>query len=1021
MSKQKINNICGWLAGLIAFVVYFKTMEPTASFWDCGEFLSCAFKLEVGHAPGAPFFLMLQRLFAIFAPSPSKVALFINTLSALSSALTIVFLFWTITRLLGKLIRSENLVLVMAAGFIGSLAFTFSDTFWFSAVEAEVYATSSLFTAVTFWAILKWDNVADNKYADRWLLFIAYMIGISIGVHLLNLLTIPAIALVYYFRRYEPTLKGFFVAFFAGCGALLLVQFGVIICIPAIAAAFDLFFTNGIGLPFDVGSICFLILFIAGLVWALFYAKKKSKYLLHTGVLSLLFIIIGYLSYLLPVIRSRANPPINLGNPANALRLQSYLSRDVFEIQPLLYGPDFSSHFTGFKNGEKIYEEGKKNDKDIYDVIGVKRVPEFEPERLFPRIYDNSAYSKVKFYRNYLGLENDQVASGGDNFSFFFHYQLNWMWFRYFMWNYAGRQNDFQGQGEARNGNWISGISILDELRGLGNSSLMPNAYKNNTANNPLYFLPLILGISGLVYQLRKNKKSGLVLLTFFLFTGPAIAVYLNIFPLQPREGDYAFVGCTYVFAIWIGLGVYALEQALQKYIKGKTATTIAVLICLSVPLLMVCEEWASHDRSKKTLVRDTAYNTLMSLAPNSILVTYEDNATGPLWFLQEVEQVRKDVRIVNVGLMGIDINIEQLNNKINDAEPVPMIWQKEDYMGERHNYTQYSENPLIPKDKYFSLEEICKFITSKDQANKIQTGADKTVDNYLPTKNFFLPTLNKTDLVTMHLADAADTNRINTEMKFTFPNNLVNKSDLAIFNIVAAVAKQGWQRPVYFDVSLPAGIYAGMNDYLKLNGIAYRLLPYKSTDTNLYSKSQMGSVDLDNSYHLFMNTYRWGGAERNDVYFDETNRKILGVYRLQAARIAKNLAAAGRKDDAVKLLDKVSDNITEHSFYYDITAYSIADAYYKAGEKEKGRKIATGTIKNSEAELKWLEELSDERKQQMALNVNLLQDIQIIGSLGTAMQAAGDSVAGDAYGSEADTWYQKLKPFIDFANQHNQ
>ncbi len=1027
MNYRKINNICGWITGAIAYIVYLKTMEPSASYWDCGEFLSCAYRLEVGHSPGAPFFMLVQRLFGIFSPSADKAAIFINSLSALTSALSILFLFWTITHMAKKLLakntdepEQNQIMIIMGAGLIGALAYTFSDTFWFSAVEAEVYGTSSFFTAITFWAILKWENVADKKYADRWLILIAYLIGISVGVHLLNLLTIPALAMVYYFKRYESSLMGGIIAFIMGCVILAFVQFGVIQYIPIFASKFDILFTNNFGLPFDTGSLTFIILLIALLVWLLVFAKRKGHYLLHTSVLCVLFIIIGYSTYIIPIIRSRADVPIDMTNPDNAISLESYVSREQFGDQPLLYGQDYNSPVIGYEKTGDMYNQTKKNGKDYYEVVGKKFKPQYDPStlRFFPRIYEGGESQHPSFYRSFLGLGKDETPSSADNLKYFWGYQMNWMWWRYFMWNYVGRQNDFEGQGDAKSGNWISGIKFIDKLHGLGDTDLMGDGYRNNGARNQLYFLPLILGILGLVYQFNRDKKDGIVTFVLFFFTGAAIGIYLNMPPLQPRERDYAFAGCTYAFAIWIGLGVIMVNDLLQKAIKGKTGILAAIILCLLlVPTLMAKEEWDDHDRSKKTLPRATAYNTLMSCAPNAVLFTYGDNDTYPLWYLQEVEGIRRDIRIVNTSLLSIDWYVDQQNYRINDADAIPMIWKKEDYIGDRLNYIRYSKNPQIPQDKYLNLEEVCKFII--DPANKVPAGNSGETESYLPGKKFFVPSLSKEELVKNNLVKAEDTSRIFTHVKFTFPKDLAFKSDLCILNIVAAVAKEGWKRPLYFDGGLPAGNYAGLINYMKLEGLVYHLVPYSYYDSAKITKAEMGTIDLNKTYDLFMNTYVWGGADRKDVYFDEKNRLMLNPYRINASNAANGLITEGRKVEAEKLLDKVMSNITEHSYLYDYTAYFMATSYYHIGTKEaakKGHDLALKVAKNAEDDLVWIATLNDDQQQSMAGGQNggeVMQDIRILGSLGKEIGETGDTAIASQFAAKAQSYYLKYQHYF--------
>jgi hypothetical protein len=1001
MNYRKVNNLVGLITGAIAYFVYLKTMEPTVSFWDCGEFLACAYKLEVGHSPGAPFFMLLQRFFGILSgdtmghPS-THAAAFINSLSALTSALTILFLFWSITHMAKKLLAANSdpdnnqTTLIMGAGLVGALAYTFSDTFWFSAVEAEVYGTSSFFTAITFWAILKWENVADNKYADRWLLLIAYLIGLSVCVHLLNLLTIPAVTMVYYFRRYNATRMGTAIAFVVGCVILAFVQFGVIQYIPIIASKFDILFTNNFGLPFNVGSITFLILLCVLLGVGIAYVKRRGYYLLHTSLLCIVFIIIGYSSYIVPVIRSRADVPIDMTNPDNALSLESYVSREQFGEQPLLFGPDFDTQPIGPKDAGKIYDQTKKNGKDHYDEVGTKIEPKYDPAslRFFPRIYEGNEPSHVNFYRSYLGLGKDESPTSADNFSYFFRYQINWMWWRYFMWNYVGRQNDIEGQGEPKNGNWLSGIKPIDKMFGRGDADLMPDGYSNNGARNELYFLPLILGIIGLVFQFNNNKKDGFVVFLLFFFTGAAIAIYLNMPPLQPRERDYAFAGSTYAFAIWIGLGVLMVSQWIGKIIKGKISSYLTIALCLlCVPVLMASKEWDDHDRSKKTLARATAYNTLMSCAPNAILFTFGDNDTYPLWYLQEIEHVRPDVRIINMSLLGISWYIDQLGYRINDADAVPMIWKHDDYVAERHNYVMYYDNGKVPKDRYFPIGDVCKFMVDPNQTQPTQ-GGDNI--NYLPTKNISIPSLSKEELVKKGFVDAADTAHITTDMRFTYPKNDVRKDDMATLNIIATISGAGWDRPIYFDGGLPGDNYEGLGDYMKLEGVVYRLMPYKYLDSFRLSKQEMGYVDVNKSYDLYMNTYSWGGAERNDVYFDEKNRIMFASYRVNSSRIADELIARGRKDDAIKMLTKVYKGITRHAYFYDLTEYFVAAGFYHAGDMKDAGTIAKDMIDDVDKDVQWVSSLSDADKPNTAGDIE--GDLRVLYFLGNAAKNAGDS-----------------------------
>lgn len=1006
MNFSRINNIVGWITGLFATFIYLITMEPTVSFWDCGEFISCAHKIEVGHSPGAPLFMMIQRLFGLLAGSNvHKVAMMMNAWSAVASGMTILFLFWTITHFARRIMvgregepQGNQMMLIMGAGLVGALAYTFSDTFWFSAVEAEVYATSSFFTAIVFWAILKWEHVADKPGADKWLVFIAYMMGLSVGIHLLNLLAIPAIAMVYYFRKYEVTRFGTIIAFLVGCGILGLVQFGVLQGLPILASKMDYMFVNSMGMPFDSGAYAFIVLLVGVLAWAVVFLKRKGKYLAHTGLLCLIFIIIGFTSYLAPIIRSRADVPIDMTNPDNAISLVSYIQREQFGSQPLLFGPDFDKRPIDYKVTGKRYIRTTKDGKDAYEEVGNKIEPVFDnaDKRFFPRIWDYNDPGHISFYRSRLGLEANESPTASDNFKFFFDYQLDWMWWRYFMWNYSGRQNDIEGQGEPQNGNWVSGISFIDKsIRGLGDVNARSakdynDGYKNNPARNELYMLPFILGVLGLIFQFNRNKSDGFTVLVLFFFTGIATAIYLNMTPMQPRERDYAFAGSTYAFAIWIGLGVLMLNDILQRFVKGNPGSVLAIVLSLvAVPTLMASEEWDDHDRSNKYLARATAMNVLSSCEKNAILFTFGDNDTYPLWYMQEVEGFRTDVRIINMSLLGIDWYIDQLNHRINDAMPVPMVWKKEHFAGDRRNYMRYVNSPQIPSDRYFNMQEICNFIISDNPDAKVQM-SDGTRENFIPAKNFFLPAFSKDELVAKKLVNAADTARISTDVRFTFPKDIAYKDDLATLNIIAAIAAQGWERPIYFSGGLPGDNYIGMDDYMRLEGVVYRLLPYKMQPWTLDKMGEIGSVNLEKSYDLFMNKYDWGNADRNDVYFDEKNRLMFAAYKINSSRLAMELAASGRVKEGKAVLDKVKKGISESAYHYDATAYYMAIGYYTIGDKATGKEIATKLSKNAADNMAYYMTLKENGKANFASD--LRRSMQIIGSLSMTAKQFGDA-----------------------------
>lgn len=1011
MNFKKINNLTGWIVFAIAFIVYLMTMERTVSFWDCGEFLSTAYRLEVGHSPGAPLFMLLGRLFGMFA-SPLNVALYINSLSALTSALTILFLFWTITHFANKLLvkageelSQSKLVAIMGAGVVGALAYTFSDTFWFSAVEAEVYATSSFFTAIVFWAILKWEHTADSPHSDRWLILISYLMGLSIGVHLLNLLTIPALAMVYYFRRNKATLSGGIIAFIIGCVLLGAVQVGLIQGIPILASKFELLFVNNFGLPLDTGALFFIVLLSAVIAFIIIWAKRNGKYVLHMSTLCVVFALIGYSSYVCTIIRSRADVPIDMTNPDDVLSLLSYLQRDQYGAQPIVSGPDFDSKPSSYKKGKPIYAETKKDGKDYYEMVGNRQAEAEYPSsetRLFPRIYDGQHES---FYRNYLNVGGSDEPTGVDNYSFFFKYQMNWMWWRYFMWNYAGRQNDFAGTsyGEPENGNWISGIKPVDKMMGRGDIDDMPDFYKNNRARNQYYFLPLILGIFGLIFQFNRNKQDGTIVGLLFFFTGIAIVIYLNNTPQQPRERDYAYAGATYAFAIWIGLGVLMVADWLRKFVKqGAGASALAGAICLlAVPVLMVSQTWDDHDRSQKTLARTTAYNVLSSCDSNAILFTVGDNDTYPLWYMQEIEGYRQDIRVINLSLLGIDWYIDQLYYKINDADAVPMLWKKDAYQANKRDVVFYQQDPSIPQDRYFDIEQVMQFITSDDKRAQVEYIPGEFA-NVLPTKNLAIK-IDKAAVLRNGIVNAADTAHIADQILFSVKGNSLTKPDLGILNIIGGVAKEGWKRPIYFSAGFAGGNdFQGMEEYIRMEGLANKLVPIRTVG----SSPEVGApqmVNTSKSLALYMQHFLWGGTDKKNIYFDEKNKTMMMTYRFSGAKVAEALVMEGRKADAIKLLDKIAENITYESYQYDQSMWSVVGAYYQAGATEKARKYASIIIRDSEQMIRYISRMKEGKEHDLAVDVDGKSSLSAIQYLAQVAAQSGDAAS-------AQEWAKKLQ-----------
>lgn len=1016
MNFKKINNLCGWAVFAIAYLVYLLTMERTVSFWDCGEFLSTAYGLEVGHSPGAPLFMLLGRLFGLFA-SPLHVAECINSLSALTSALTILFLFWTITHFAKKLmVKSEDdwtqskLIAIMGAGIVGALAYTFSDTFWFSAVEAEVYATSSFFTAVVFWAILKWEHAADEPHADRWLVLISYLMGLSIGVHLLNLLTIPALAMVYYFRKNKPTLTGSVVAFIIGCVLLGAFQVGLIQGIPILASKFELLFVNSFGLPLDSGALFFILLLVVLVIAGVIWAKKNGKYHLQMGILCFVFAMIGYSSYVSIIIRSRADVPIDMTNPDDVLSLLSYLQREQYGAQPILTGPDYNSQPSGKGEAKPVYAERVVDGKSKYEVVG-EHVNDYEypsdQKRFFPRIWDQGHAS---FYQRYLGLSEADQATTADNYKFFFDYQLNWMWWRYFMWNYAGRQNDYAGSsyGEPQNGNWISGIKPIDKAMGRGDLDEMPEYMAKNHARNQLYFLPLILGILGLAYQYKRDKHDAIIVGLLFFFTGIAIAIYLNNTPQQPRERDYAYAGATYAFAVWIGLGVLMVSDLFKKVLKNGAAAPVAatLLSLVAVPTLMASQNWDDHDRSQKSLARSTAYDVLSSCDSNAILFTVGDNDTYPLWYMQEIEGYRTDVRIVNLSLLGIDWYIDQLNYKINDADAVPMIWKPGDYEADNRNVVIYKQYPGIPTDKYVNLEEVLNFINSKDSRYKVQTQSGESY-SVLPTQNLFVP-VDKNAVLKSGIVSAADSAKI-SDINFTLKKDQLYKPDLGILNIIAGVAKEGWKRPIYFSAGFPGGSdFQGLDEYMQMDGLANKLVPIRTVGSSPETGAPQ-RVNNDKSLDLYLNKFLWGGTDTKTIYFDEKNKAMLMSFRFSGSKVAESLIAAGRKEDAIKLLDKITTNITYESYQYDQGMWGIVRNYYAAGATDKAVKFASIIVRDSKQMINYLADISNEEQKQLGIEVDGRVNLGAIQFMAQNAQQFGDTKHAEIWMKDLMEGAQKL------------
>lgn len=954
MNYNKINNIIGWLCGLIATTVYVLTAERTASFWDTGEFIASAYKMQIVHQPGAPLFLMLQNVFSNLAfGNPERIAFWMNVGSAVSSGLTIVFLFWSITALARKVVwkagtdlTESGLIQIMGAGAVGALAYTFSDTFWFSAVESEVYAMSSLCTAVVFWAILKWEARADEQGSDKWLLFIAYIMGLSIGVHLLNLLAIPAIALVIYFRRTQQvTSGGALKALLIGFVVVAVVLWGIIQYLIKFAAYFDLFFVNTLGMGFGSGVVVFALLLIGGTVYGIWYSIQRAKPLLNIILLSFAFIVFGYSSFAMILIRAKANPTLNNSDPDNAFAFLSYLNREQYGDNPLFKGPYFDSRPIDVNYGSKIYRQGAEK----YEVAGQNFDYVFDRETIFPRIYGYREPSHQQYYRSYLNLGENEQPTFGDNLRFFFSYQVGHMYGRYFLWNFVGRQNDQQGHGDLTTGNWISGIKFIDQLH-VGGQDALPQSQLTDPSYNKFYFLPLILGLIGAFWHFkRRQRDAGVVGLLFFM-TGLAIVLYLNQTPLQPRERDYAYAGSFYAFAIWIGLGVVGISDWLVRKLNARTAGLVATVIgLLAGPVILAKDGWDDHDRSQKFLARDIAKDYLESCAPNAILFTYGDNDTYPLWYAQEVENVRPDVRVVNLSLLSADWYVRQMKDGVNEAEPLPITIPDEKYVKGVRDVIYY-QDAKIPGA--VELKNIVALMLSDNPNDKRQIQGEAP-ENFLPTKNLQL-TINKDDVIKHNVVPERWQDSIVDVLQWTYNRNYVSRAELAIMDILV---NNNWERPIYFATTVPSENFMGLDKYLVSEGFALRLMPI-----NMVQNSSQGLVNADAVYDHAMNKYVWGNM-KNSPYIDpESYRMISLILNNIYAAPAEALIAEGRIDEAKKLLNNALETLPER-IYRIMDAYSysfIVDNLYAVGETEKANTLTERNVKYLEEQLRYFAAIAE-------------------------------------------------------------
>ncbi len=984
-----INNIAGWIVFLIAASTYLMTLEPTASLWDCGEFIASAFKLEIGHPPGNPVFMVMARFFTLFAGGDvSNVAVMVNAMSALASAFTILFLFWTITHLARKILftagtefNPSRVFAVIASGVVGALAYTFSDSFWFSAVEGEVYASSSLFTAVVFWAILKWEDVADEKYADRWIVLIAYLMGLSIGVHLLNLLAIPAIVLVYYFKKFDFSWRGFLISIFTSVVILALLMYGIMPGVVTISSKFDLFFVNSLGLPpnsgmiFHVlllslllilairysltsdervknGSLAIAALFFTG-IWVvsgssflniiilllvsgtLWYLASKSRTILNILLTSIAVILIGYSSNAIIVIRSSANTPLNENNPSNPFNLLYFLNREQYGQRPLFRGAYYNAPVINYKDGKAKYS--LENNKYVITSYNIEREYDQRFLTLFPRMWSDQN-DHIEAYQEWGGIKGIPVQvtdqSGEkkvvrkptfiENMRFMFSYQFGFMYFRYFMWNFSGKQNDTQSSGGAVSGNWITGLNILDEPR-VGTKDL-PDSIGKDTSRNKYYLLPFILGFVGLFYHLNRDNRNWGIIMLLFLMTGLAIVFYLNQYPNQPRERDYAFTGSFYFFSVWIGIGVLALFEGLSRLVNEKIAAPVAGILCFfSVPVLMGTENWDDHDRSGRYLARDVAFNYLNSCAPNSILFTNGDNDTFPLWYAQEVEGMRTDIRVCNLMLLNTDWYINQMKSKTYESDPLPITLPVKKYYDGINNQVFIVEKTKDPVD----ISTIIDWVNSDNKATKVQVSTTEILD-IIPSRTIRIP-VDASKVIASGTVKPEDAGKIVPYIDIKLKGNSILKSQLIVLDILA---HNNWERPVYYVTGYHNDAF-NLEEYFQLEGLVFRLVPIKSANN---SWIDYGGIDTDILYENLIKKFVWGGANNEDVNIDYNHKRTIIVVkaRLNYARLAKALANEGKNEKAIEVLDQCMEALPLDNVPYDPYVSDIIEAYFVAGGSER-------------------------------------------------------------------------------------
>ncbi|HSV89134.1 MAG TPA: DUF2723 domain-containing protein [Bacteroidales bacterium] len=1014
---KKVNNLLAWLAFGISAIVYMLTLEPTTSLWDSGQFIAIASKLQVGHPPGAPLYQIMGRIFSLFSfGEASQIAFWVNTMSAVFAALAVSLLFRTITILARKLLAATNelslekVILIFGSAMVGSLAFAFSDSFWFSAVEAEVYTTSMFFTAFVFWSILKWEQVSHEKDSLKWLVGIAYIIGLSIGVHMLNLLAIPAIVYVYYFKKFQPTTKGIILT---GLLSFALVGFVMSIFIPGVLVLdwwFELFFVNVLGLPFNVGSIFFFVLLIAFIAFAIYYSHRHKKVILNTVVLAFTFILIGYSTYFMLVVRSNAYVPINQNAPKDALAMQAYLGREQYGEWPLLSGPHYNSPIIDFKDGNPGY--GKNLETGRYEVINYRRgfEPVFHPDfiTVFPRMWSRASQLHINGYETWGNVEGrpvrfinqegeQQVVNKPtliENLRFFIGYQVGHMYWRYFMWNFAGRQNDIQGHGSPIEGNWLTGINFIDELR-LGPQDNLPDSFITNPGYNRYFMLPLVLGIIGMLFQLRRRPNDSLVVAALFFMTGLAIILYLNQTPFQPRERDYSYIGSFYAFSIWVGLGVLGIYNYLSKKVRWQVAVSFAVMASMmAAPVLMASENWDGNDRSGRYVARDIAKNYLNSLAPNAIIFTMGDNDTFPLWYAREVEGIRRDVKVVNLSLLNTDWYINYMTRrKTFDAAPLPFTMDPIKYRDGTRDFVHLIENPAL--EGYQDLGSIMRFVASDDPRTQIRT--TRGMENFIPTKNFRLQ-VDSARVVENGTVAPEDAHLIVPAIEWRIDEFGIHKNQLMVLDFLVA---NNWERPVYFAITIGHEGYFGLEEHFQLEGMAYRLVPIRTR----VEEGQPGHINTRILYDNLMNKFVWGNMYDPDIYMNEDKRRLSVNFKNIFQRLAHTLIAENKMDSAIAVLDRAIEIMPASQVPFNYFTLMLAEGYFKAGQLEKGTELAVRMVDYFSENLEYYFRFTG--NQAAHLDRNKQEALAILQRIGLLGDSFGLEDLSQMAKTEFDTYYQ--------------